>query len=123
LLQVVASDVGGAFPRIQSTPGICGGEPCIVRTRIPVRVLEQYRRLGLSEAALLQNVPTLRARDLANAWAYVQARAVAIACGSHVRRDRAREDRRDFGQIRAGWLTERPLSDLRTARPPSHGAE
>jgi uncharacterized protein (DUF433 family) len=74
LLQTVANDVGGAFPGIESTPGVCGGEPCIVRTRIPVRVLEQYRRLGLSEAALLQNFPTLRAQDLANAWAYVQAR-------------------------------------------------
>jgi hypothetical protein len=46
----------------------------VLVTRSPVRVLEQYRRLGLSEAALLQNFPTLRAQDLANAWAYVQAR-------------------------------------------------
>jgi uncharacterized protein (DUF433 family) len=69
----VAGEVGGAFAGIESTSGVCGGEPCIVRTRIPVRVLEQYRRLGMSEAALLENSPTLRAQDLANAWAYVQA--------------------------------------------------
>ena len=73
LLKTVADKVVGAFAGIESTPGVCGGEPCIVRTRIPVRVLEQYRRLGMSEAALLDNHPTLRARDLANAWAYVQA--------------------------------------------------
>jgi uncharacterized protein (DUF433 family) len=73
LLQAVAGEVVDAFAGIESTPGVCGGEPCIVRTRIPVRVLDQYRRLGMSEAALLENYPTLRAQDLANAWAYVQA--------------------------------------------------
>jgi uncharacterized protein (DUF433 family) len=73
LLQWVARDLGDSFPGIESTPGICGGDPCIVRTRVPVWVLEQARRLGMSEADLLQNYPTLRAEDLANAWAYVRA--------------------------------------------------
>jgi len=52
---------------------VCGGEPCIVRTRIPVWVLEQARRLGTSEAELLRAYPTLRAVDLVNAWSYVHA--------------------------------------------------
>lgn len=52
--------------------GVCGGEPCIVRTRIAVWILEQARRLGFSEAELLRLYPTLRAEDLANAWAYVR---------------------------------------------------
>jgi uncharacterized protein (DUF433 family) len=34
--------------------------------------LEQAKRLGTSEAELLQCYPTLRAEDLANAWAYVR---------------------------------------------------
>ena len=34
--------------------------------------LEQARRLGVSEAELLRSYPTLRAEDLANAWAYVR---------------------------------------------------
>lgn len=72
LLQWVVRDLGDAFPGIDSTPGVCGGEPCIVRTRIPVWVLEQARRLGVSEADLLRCYPTLRAEDLANAWAYVR---------------------------------------------------
>jgi uncharacterized protein (DUF433 family) len=72
LLQWVARDLGDAYPGIESTPGVCGGEPCIIRTRIPVWVLEQARRLGASEAELLQSYPTLRAEDLANAWAYVR---------------------------------------------------
>ena len=71
LLQWVVRDLGDAFPGIESTPGVCGGAPCIVRTRIPVWVLEQYRRLGASEADLLRSYPTLRAEDLVNAWAYV----------------------------------------------------
>jgi uncharacterized protein (DUF433 family) len=72
LLQWVVQDVADAFPGIASTPGVCSGERCIVRTRIPVWVLEQARRLGTSEAELLQCYPTLRAEDLANAWAYVR---------------------------------------------------
>ena len=70
VLQWVARDLGDAFPGVESTPGVCGGEPCIVRTRIPVWVLGQARRLGASEADLLRSYPTLRAEDLANAWAY-----------------------------------------------------
>ena len=52
---------------------MCGGEPCIVRTRIPVWVLAQARRLGSSEADLLRSFPTLRAEDLVNAWGYYRA--------------------------------------------------
>jgi uncharacterized protein (DUF433 family) len=70
VLQWVVRDLGDAFPSIESTEGVCGGEACIVRTRIPVWVLVQARRLGTSEADLLRSYPTLRAEDLANAWAY-----------------------------------------------------
>jgi len=70
LLQWVARDIGDAFPGIDTTPSVCGGEPCIVRTRVPVWVLVQARELGTSEAELLRCYPTLRAEDLANAWAY-----------------------------------------------------
>ena len=73
LLQIVSRELGDAFPGIDSNLRICGGEPCIIRTRIPVWVLEQARRLGVSEADLLHSYPTLRAEDLANAWAYVRA--------------------------------------------------
>jgi uncharacterized protein (DUF433 family) len=73
LLQVVVRDIGEAFPGIESIPGVQGGDPCIVRTRIPVWVLEQARRLGVTEAELLLDYPSLRAEDLVNAWAYVRA--------------------------------------------------
>ena len=41
LLQWVVNDLGETWTGIESNPGVCGGEPCIVRTRIPVWVLEQ----------------------------------------------------------------------------------
>ena len=72
VLQWVVCDIGDAHPGIDSRPDVCGGEPCIVRTRIPVWLLEQARRLDTGEADLLCAFPTLRAEDLANAWAYVR---------------------------------------------------
>jgi uncharacterized protein (DUF433 family) len=78
LLQWVVRDLGEAFPGIESNANVCGGEPCIVRTRIPVWLLEQARRLGTSEADLLRAYPTLRAEDLANAWAYVRSHRAEI---------------------------------------------
>ena len=72
LLQRIVQDLGDSFPGVESTPAVCGGEPCIVRTRIPVWILEQMRRQGVSEADILRSYPTLRAEDLAAAWAYVR---------------------------------------------------
>lgn len=73
LLQRVANDLAGdAYPGIESTPGVCGGEPRIVRTRIPVWVLEQARRLGATDADLLRSYPALGAEDLVNARAYAR---------------------------------------------------
>jgi uncharacterized protein (DUF433 family) len=73
LLQRVAQELGDAFPGIDTLPGVCGGEATIVRTRIPVWLLEQALRLGATEAGLLQSYPALHAEDLAHAWAYVRA--------------------------------------------------
>lgn len=78
LLQRIVHELGQAFPGIESTPGVCGGEPCIVRIRIPVWILEQMRRQGVSEADILRNYPTLRAEDLANAWDFVLAHSAEI---------------------------------------------
>lgn len=73
ILKWAVRDLGDDFPGIDSRPDVCGGEPCIVRTRIPVWLLEQARRLGSTESDLLAAYPSLRAEDLANAWAYVRA--------------------------------------------------
>ncbi len=70
VLQWIVRDVGDAFPGIDSSPDVCGGEPRIVRTRIPVWVLVRAKQLGTGEAELLRAYPALRSEDLANAWAY-----------------------------------------------------
>ncbi|HEX2570381.1 MAG TPA: DUF433 domain-containing protein [Polyangia bacterium] len=73
VLQRLALELANTWPGIERTPGVAGGDACIVRTRIPVWTLEQYRRLGWSEARILDNYPMLRAADLVHAWAYVDA--------------------------------------------------
>ncbi len=65
--------LAGLGSGIESSSGTSGGDPRIANTRIPVWTLEQYRRLGTTEAQILAAYPTLRAADLVNAWAYVAA--------------------------------------------------
>ena len=78
ILKWVVQELGGAFPGIDSRPEVCGGAPCIVRTRIPVWLLEQARRLGASEQQLLAAYPSLRAEDLVNAWGYARSHPTEI---------------------------------------------
>ena len=78
LMRWIARDLGGNIPGIDKTPGVCGGEARVVRTRIPVWTLEQARRLGVTETALLTSYPTLRAEDLGNAWSYARLNAAEI---------------------------------------------
>jgi len=65
----LAQEISDAWPGIDRTSGVAGGAACVVRTRIPVWLLENHRRLGLSEAKILESYPTLRAADLVHAWA------------------------------------------------------
>ena len=67
--------MSGDFPGVDS---ICGGDPCIAGRRIPVWLLESYRRLGVLERDLLDSYPSLRAEDLANAWAYARIHSAEI---------------------------------------------
>ena len=78
LLQWIVRDLGDDFPGIESKPGVLDGVPCIARTRIPVWLLEQARRLGTSEADLLRDYPILTVRDLANAWNFVRSHRAEI---------------------------------------------
>jgi uncharacterized protein (DUF433 family) len=71
LLRQLLAELGDSFPGIESRPGVAGGAACIVRTRIPVWLLEQARRLGTSDGDLLKAYPALRSEDLTNAWIYV----------------------------------------------------
>jgi uncharacterized protein (DUF433 family) len=67
ILKWVVRDLDDDFPGVDSRPEVCGGEPCIVRTRIPVWLLEQARRLSASEQTLLAAYPSLRAGEFRRA--------------------------------------------------------
>lgn len=60
----------GHVPGIERTPGVCGGDACVVRTRIPVWVLVRAQQLGASDREILKDYPALGRDDLDNAWAY-----------------------------------------------------
>jgi uncharacterized protein (DUF433 family) len=73
VLEWIVRDLGDSLHGIESDPAIAGGDPCIVRTRIPVWTLVRGRQLGASEAELLRSFPALRAEDLVHAWRYYEA--------------------------------------------------
>jgi uncharacterized protein (DUF433 family) len=70
LLLRILKDLGNVPSGIDVRPNVCGGEPCIIRTRIPVWLIVRARQLGTSDADILASYPTLRAEDVANAHAY-----------------------------------------------------
>jgi uncharacterized protein (DUF433 family) len=72
IIQLLSNNLANTWAGIRKTPDVMGGEACIRNTRIPVWLLVSYRRLGLSEAKLLDNYPDLTATDLSNAWAYAE---------------------------------------------------
>ena len=72
-IQLLVQSLSNTWQGIEKTPGVCGGGACIAGTRIPVWVMVEARRIGYSEADLLENYPTIGAADLANTWAYADA--------------------------------------------------
>src|SRR4051812_19075816 len=63
---------------VRETAGVMGGDACIRETRIPIWLLVQYKRAGLSDGELLQSYPSLNASDLAVAWDYFAAHSAEI---------------------------------------------
>jgi len=55
---------------IERTPEVCGGDARIAGRRITVWQLVEGRRLGMTDADLLEGYPTLQAADLEAAWEY-----------------------------------------------------
>lgn len=50
--------------RIVSDHSICGGEPCIKGTRIPVYVILSHLAAGDDYDTILKNFPVLKAEDI-----------------------------------------------------------
>ncbi len=51
---------------------VCGGDPCVDDTRLPVWSLELARRQGCTEAYLLEAYPQLTREGLQAAWDYAE---------------------------------------------------
>lgn len=78
LLARIALDLGDTVPGIDAESGVMGGDPCILRSRIPVWSLVRARQLGAAEDDLLRAYPSLRHTDLANAWTYYDSHRAEI---------------------------------------------
>lgn len=50
--------------RIVSDPNICGGEPCVAGTRIPVWVILSHLAAGEDTETILRNFPSLSKEDI-----------------------------------------------------------
>ena len=55
---------------IQTSPGVCGGEPCIRNTRHTVAGVVEWKKQGLTDARILDHHPDLTPVDLRAAWDY-----------------------------------------------------
>lgn len=69
-IQLLVGELAAAWPGIEKQPDVCGGDACVVRTRIPVWVLEQRRRFGSTVAEILEDYPSLNSNDVRTAWTY-----------------------------------------------------
>ncbi len=73
-IRAILGQVGAmkSFPLISKTPGVCGGDACIRKTRIPVWTMVEFRKLGSSDEALLEIYPGLTPADVQAAWEYYE---------------------------------------------------
>ncbi len=78
VVQRLVHSLGDGWPGLEKTPGVVGGDACISGTRIPVWDLVQYRRIGASDAKILEAYPQLTATDLTHAWQYAVAHSAEI---------------------------------------------
>ena len=72
-IQLLVQSLSNTWQGIEKTPGVCGGDARIAKTRIPIWSMVNYRILGANDVRILQDFPHLSAADLANAWAYAEA--------------------------------------------------
>jgi uncharacterized protein (DUF433 family) len=66
----LATDTTKTKSWVQKTPNVCGGDACIRKTRVTVWGLVQSRKLGASDAHILENIVGLTPDDLEAAWEY-----------------------------------------------------
>ena|SRR5436190_17362807 len=67
-----------ATPGIEKTPDVCFGAARIGNHRIPVWLIVLNKKMGASDAAILDNYPQLTPDDLAACWDYYREEPVEI---------------------------------------------
>lgn len=65
-------------PHITQTPGVCGGQPVVRGTRIPVKALVGYYRMNYKETEILAGFPDLTAAQFYDALSYYYDRQAEI---------------------------------------------
>src|SRR3954452_7008496 len=60
-------------PFVQETPGVSGGYPCVGNSRVPVRLIVEYTRAGLSVDDILDKYPHLTVEQIRGALDYYAA--------------------------------------------------
>ncbi len=68
--EMLFGELSGSVSGIVSKDGVCEGEACFIRTRIPIWVVMRARQLGVADADILRSYPALTAEDLVHAGAY-----------------------------------------------------
>jgi uncharacterized protein (DUF433 family) len=63
-------------------PGVRGGKPCIIGTRITVADVLEYLAGGMTEAQILADFPALRSEHIRACLAFAAARERRLASGS-----------------------------------------
>jgi len=76
-VRVQIKDAEGSEP-VSSAPTVMGGDACVRRTRIPIWMLVEYKRQGLSDSELLVQFPGLNAADLSASWDYYAAHSEEV---------------------------------------------
>jgi uncharacterized protein (DUF433 family) len=63
---------------VEKTEGVCGGDARIRATRHTIWGLVAWRKLGLTDARILEHHPDLTPADLEAAWVYYEAHRAEI---------------------------------------------
>jgi uncharacterized protein (DUF433 family)/antitoxin (DNA-binding transcriptional repressor) of toxin-antitoxin stability system len=94
-----------AYRYVTQSPGICGGRPIIRGTRIPVRAIVGYHKLGLSADEILAGLPHLTPAQVYEALSYYYDHAAEIE-------QEIQEERLERLIERYGFPTGRRLDEL-----------
>ena len=83
VIQSLMQTVHNPSPGICKTPGVIGGDACIIGTRLPVWLFVSLRQQGATDSEILESYPQLSAADLVNVWAYFTAYSEEIKLALH----------------------------------------